>query len=101
MKEKKVFRMYKTRGSEKLLPIYNKLQKELNLILSNKFYKEELMKIDLKYIDNEGKERNKLPGTIRDEIIEIIGKRLVGEVPSTWYVRILIHNIISLLKSSK
>ena len=101
MKEKKVFRMYKTRGSEKLLPIYNKLQKELNLILSNKFYKEELMKIDLKYIDNEGKERNKLPGTIRDEIIEIIGKRLVGEVPSTWYVRILIHNIISLLKSIK
>ena len=59
MKEKKVFRMYKTRGSEKLLPIYNKLQKELNLILSNKFYKEELMKIDLKYIDNEGKERKK------------------------------------------
>ena len=50
MTKKKVFRMYKTKGSEKLLPIYNKLQKELNLILSNKFYKEELMKIDLKYI---------------------------------------------------
>ena len=101
MKKKKVFRMYKTRGSEKLLPIYNKLQKELNLILSNKFYKEELMKIDLKYIDKEGKERNKLPGTVRDEIIEIIGKRLAGEVPDSWYVRILLHNIISLLKSRK
>jgi len=101
MKKKKVFRMYKTKGSEKLLPIYNKLQKELNLILSNKFYKEELMKIDLKYIDDKGKERNKFSSTIRDEIIEIIGKRLVGEVPSTWYVRILIHNIISLLKSIK
>ena len=101
MKKKKVFRMYKTRGSEKLLPIYNKLQKELNLILSNKFYKEELMKIDLKYIDEKGKERNKFSSTIRDEIVEIIGKRLVGEVPSSWYVRILIHNIISLLKSRK
>lgn len=101
MAKKKVFRMYKTKGSEKLLPIYNKLQKELNLILSNKFYKEELMKIDLKYIDDKGKERNKLAGTIRDEIIEIIGKRLVGEVPDSWYVRILIHNIISLLKSRK
>ena len=101
MKEKKVFRMYKTKGSEKLLPIYNKLQKELNLILSNKFYKEELMKIDFTYIDEKGKERTKLPGTIRDEIIGIIGKRLVGEVPDSWYVRILIHNIISLLKSRK
>jgi len=101
MKKKKVFRMYKTKGSEKLLPIYNKLQKELNLILSNKFYKEELMKIDLKYIDDKGKERNKFSSTIRDEIIEIIGKRLVGEVPDSWYVRILIHNIISLLKSRK
>ena len=100
MKEKKVFRMYKTKGSEKLLPIYNKLQKELNLILSNKFYKEELMKIDLKYIDKEGKERSKLGGTLQKEIVEIIGKRLVGEVNS-WYVRILIHNIISLLKSRK
>ena len=101
MKGKKVFRMYKTKGSEKLLPIYNKLQKELNLILSNKFYKEELMKIDLKYIDKEGKERNKLGGTLQKEIVEIIGKRLVGEVPDSWYVRILIHNIISLLKSRK
>lgn len=101
MKGKKVFRMYKTKGSEKLLPIYNKLQKELNLILSNKFYKEELMKIDLKYIDKEGKERNKLGGTLQKEIVEIIGKRLVGEVPDSWYVRILLHNIISLLKSRK
>ena len=101
MTKKKVFRMYKTKGSEKLLPIYNKLQKELNLILSNKFYKEELMKIDLKYIDDKGKERNKLSGTIRDEIIGIIGKRLVGELPDSWYVRMLIHNIISLLKSRK
>ena len=100
MNEKKVFRMYKTKGSEKLLPIYNKLQKELNLILSNKFYKEELMKIDLKYIDKEGKERSKLGGTLQKEIVEIIGKRLVGEVNS-WYVRILLHNIISLLKSRK
>ena len=83
MKEKKVFRMYKTKGSEKLLPIYNKLQKELNLILSNKFYKEELMKIDFTYIDEKGKERTKLPGIIRDEIIKIIGKRLVGEVPDS------------------
>ena len=101
MKGKKVFRMYKTKGSEKLLPIYNKLQKELNLILSNKFYKEELMKIDLKYIDKEGKERSKLGGTLQKEIVEIIGKRLVGEVPDSWYVRILYHNIISLLKSRK
>ena len=101
MNEKKVFRMYKTKGSEKLLPIYNKLQKELNLILSNKFYKEELMKIDLKYIDKEGKERSKLGGTLQKEIVEIIGKRLVGEVPDSWYVRILLHNIISLLKSRK
>lgn len=100
MNEKKVFRMYKTKGSEKLLPIYNKLQKELNLILSNKFYKEELMKIDLKHIDKEGKERSKLGGTLQKEIVEIIGKRLVGEVNS-WYVRILLHNIISLLKSRK
>ena len=101
MKKKKVFRMYKTRGSEQLIPIYNILQKELNLILKNDEYKKKLMKIEFTYIDDKGQERNKLGGTIRDEIIGIIGKRLVGKLPDSWYVRILYHNIISLLKSRK
>ena len=54
MTKEEVFRMYKTRGSEKLLPIYNKLQRELDLILSNDKYREDLMEIDLKYINKKG-----------------------------------------------
>ena len=101
MIKEEVFRMYKTRGSEKLLPIYNKLQRELDLILSNDKYREELMEIDLKYINKKGEERNKTPWMLREDVIGVIGKRLQGKMPDSWYVRILIHNIISLLKSRK
>ena len=101
LKKEEVFRMYKTRGSEKLLPIYNKLQRELDLILSNDKYKEELMEIDLKYINKKGESRNKTPWMLREDVIEVIGKRLQGKMPDSWYVRILYHNIISLLKSRK
>ena len=96
-----VFRMYKTRGSEKLLPIYNKLQRELDLILSNDKYREDLMEIDLKYINKKGEPRNKTPWMLREDVIGVIGKRLQGKMPDSWYVRILYHNIISLLKSRK
>ena len=96
-----VFRMYKTRGSEELLPIYNKLQRELDLILSNDKYREELMEIDLKYINKKGEPRNKTPWMLREDVIGVIGKRLQGKMPDSWYVRILYHNIISLLKSRK
>ena len=101
MTKEEVFRMYKTRGSEKLLPIYNKLQRELDLILSNDKYREDLMEIDLKYINKKGELINKTPSMLREDVIEVIGKRLQGKMPDSWYVRILYHNIISLLKSRK
>lgn len=94
-----VFRMYKTKGPDLLLPLYNILQGELNRILSIPTYVEALSKIELKYKTETGKEQSKLNGMLWREIHEIIGDSLKGKVPDAWYIRILYHNIISLLKS--
>ena len=94
-----VFRMYKTKGPDLLLPLYNILQGELNRILSIPTYVEALSKIELKYKNENGKEQSKLNGMLWREIHEIIGDSLKGKVPDAWYIRILYHNIISLLKS--
>ena len=94
-----VFRMYKTKGPDLLLPLYNILQGELNRILSIPTYVEALSKIELKYKTENGKEQSKLNGVLWREIHEIIGDSLTGKVPDAWYIRILYHNIINLLKS--
>ena len=94
-----VFRMYKTKGPDLLLPLYNILQGELDRILSTPTYVEALSKIELKYKDENGEEHSKLNGTLWREIHEIIGGSLIGKAPNAWYIRILYHNIISLLKS--
>ena len=94
-----VFRMYKTKGPDLLLPLYNILQGELNRILSTPTYVEALSKIELKYKNEKGEEQSKLNGMLWREIHEIIGDSLKGKVPDAWYIRILYHNIISLLKS--
>ena len=94
-----VFRMYKTKGPDLLLPLYNILQGELDRILSTPTYVEALSKIEFKYKDENGEEQSKLNGMLWREIHEIIGDSLTGKVPDAWYIRILYHNIISLLKS--
>ncbi len=94
-----VFRMYKTKGPDLLLPLYNILQGELDRILSTPTYVEALSKIEFKYKDENGAEQSKLNGVLWREIHEIIGDSLKGKVPDDWYIRILYHNIISLLKS--
>lgn len=94
-----VFRIYKTKGPDLLLPLYNILQGELDRILSTPTYVEALSKIELKYNDDNGEEHSKLNGILWREIHEIIGDSLKGKVPDAWYIRILYHNIISLLKS--
>ena len=94
-----VFRIYKTKGPDLLLPLYNILQGELNRILSTPTYVEALSKIEFKYKNEKGDEHSKLNGVLWREIHEIIGDSLKGKVPDAWYIRILYHNIISLLKS--
>lgn len=94
-----VFRMYKTKGPDLLLPLYNILQGELNRILSNSTYVNALSKIEFKYKDEDGEERSKLNGMLWDEIDGIIGDSLRDKGLYVWYIRILYHNIISLLKS--
>ena len=94
-----VFRMYKTKGPDLLLPLYSILQGELDRVLSTPTYVEALSKIELKYKNENGEEQSKLNGMLWSEIHEIIGESLKGKVPDAWYLRILYHNIISLLKS--
>ena len=94
-----VFRMYKTKGPDLLLPLYNILQGELNRILSNSTYVDALSKIEFKYKGENGEERSKLNGMLWDEIDGIVGDSLRDKGLYVWYIRILYHNIISLLKS--
>ena len=94
-----VFRMYKTKGPDLLLPLYNILQRELDRILATPTYVEALSKIEFKYKDGNGEVKSKLNGMLWREIHEIIGASLNDKVPDAWYVRILYHNIINLLKS--
>lgn len=94
-----VFRMYKTKGPDLLLPLYNILQGELNRILSTSTYVEALSKIEFKYKNENGVEHSKLNGMLWAEIDDIIGNSLRGKGLYVWYIRILYHNIISLLKS--
>ena len=94
-----VFRMYKTKGPDLLLPLYNILQGELNRILSTQIYVKALSEIRFKYKDEDGEERSKLNGMLWDEIDGIIGDSLRDKGLYVWYIRILYHNIISLLKS--
>ena len=94
-----VFRIYKTKGPDLLLPLYNILQGELDRILTTPTYVEALSKIEFKYKNEKGEEHSKLKGVLWSEIHEIIGDSLKGKVPDAWYIRILYHNIISLLKS--
>ena len=94
-----VFRMYKTKGPDLLLPLYNILQGELDRILSTPTYVGALSKIELKYKDENGKQQSKLNGMLWAEIDGIIGKSLRDKGIYVWYLRILYHNIISLLKS--
>ena len=94
-----VFRMYKTKGPDLLLPLSNLLQRELDRILSTPTYVEALSKIELKYKDENGKKQSKLNGMLWAEIDDIIGNSLRDKGLYAWYIRILYHNIISLLKS--
>lgn len=94
-----VFRMYKTKGPDLLIPLYNILQGELDRILSTSTYVNALSKIKLKYKDEDGEERSKLNGMLWDEIDGIIGDSLRDKGLYVWYIPILYHNIISLLKS--
>ena len=71
----------------------------MDRILSTPTYVEALLKIEFKYKNENGEEQSKLNGMLWREIHEIIGKSLKGKVPDAWYIRILYHNIISLLKS--
>ena len=91
--------MYKTKGPDLLLPLYNILQRELDRILATPTYVEALSKIEFKYKDGNGEVKSKLNGMLWREIHEIIGASLNDKVPDAWYVRILYHNIINLLKS--
>ena len=103
-KNKSTFRMYKTKGDYRLIPIYNNCQIALNQILNNKSYTSQLKKIELNNVifnKNFNKKivRPKLAGDLWKEIKNIVGNPLIGKVPDSWYTYMIYHNIIQLLKS--
>lgn len=92
-------RSYKTSGCDKLIPLYDLMQNELNKILSNPAYVNKIAKIKFTYINENGNELKKQPGTLWQELKAIIGNPLKGKVADSWYCRILYTNLIALMKS--
>ena len=93
-------RSFQCKAPAWILPIYSTVQTTLNSVLSNKTYAKKLININLKYVNKYGKVANKANGTLWKEIQAIIGNPLAGKINnSAWYNRILITNLISLIKS--
>ena len=93
-------RSFKSKAPDWITPIYNTVQIALNSVLANPNYTHKLIKIDLKHYNDKGNLVNKQRGTLWTEIQTIIGNPLVNKINnSAWYNRILMTNIISLIKS--
>ena len=101
IKRKQVLtRSFKSEAPNWITPIYNTVQIALNSVLANSNYTHKLIKINLKHYNDEGNLVNKQRGTLWKEIQTIIGNPLLNKINnSAWYNRILMANIISLIKS--
>jgi IS605 OrfB family transposase len=80
---------FNIRMPEQLIPIYDFLQKELNEILSDKYYREELEKID--YLVHKGKVWMEMNKIFADRVKR--WDNFIHMHNKAWYARILFENI--------
>lgn len=93
-------RSFQSKAPDWIGPIYDTVQTALNDILQNKSFAKKLICLKLKHKNKTGKLVDKARGTLWKEIQAIIGNPLQGKINnSAWYNRILMTNIISLIKS--
>lgn len=102
MTKGKIMRCFCSQGFTALTPVFYTLQDKLNTFLEDDEIRHQLSQVAT-YEMIDGKRHNFLKGTIRDEIQEIIGtgtQFLKGQINNpAWYGRILIDNLIALIKS--
>lgn len=102
MTKGKIMRCFCSQGFTTLTPVFYTLQDKLNTFLEDDEIRHQLSQVAT-YEMIDGKRHNFLKGTIRDEIQEIIGtgtQFLKGQINNpAWYGRILIDNLIALIKS--
>lgn len=81
-------------------PIYDVVQTNLNNVLTNSSYTNQLINLPLTKIRKDGKVGKRPNGELWHDIQTIIGNPLKGLINnSAWYNRILMTNLISLIKS--
>ena len=81
-------------------PIYDVVQTNLNNVLTNSNYTNQLINLPLTKIRKDGKVGKRPNGELWHDIQTIIGNPLKGLINnSAWYNRILMTNLISLIKS--
>lgn len=95
-KQALITRSFKIDAPDWLLPIYDVCQENLDAILADSEQVAKLYDVELR--DATGK--FKLAGDIEKDVKKVIKDDLTGRVPNAgWYRNILVHNVISLLKS--
>lgn len=101
IKRKQVLtRSFKSNAPTWIKPIYTTVQIALDSVLSNSIYTSKLIKLKLKYYNKNGNLVNKQRGILWTEIQAIIGNPLINKINnSAWYNRILMTNLISLIRS--
>ena len=96
----KINRSFQSKAPEWIKPIYDTVQEALNSVLANKQYTDQLIKLKLTKINKDGTKSKKARGTLWHEIQAIIGNPLKNKINNAaWYNRILMTNILSLVKS--
>lgn len=99
-RKRKINRSFQSKAPKWIEPIYDTVQEALNSVLGNKQYTNQLIKLKLTKINKDGTKSKKARGTLWHEIQAIIGNPLKGKINNAaWYNRILMTNILSLIKS--
>ena len=100
MTKKTVFRSYKSKGFDWLLPIYLDCQRVFTDILNNSIYRKALLNMPLTKVTKSGKTISCPNGELWKDMANIIPNTLTDVVPNqAWYMRIIFYNIITLLRS--
>ena len=100
MPKSTIFRSVQSKGFEELRPIYDQCSTVFQEILKDETLRKKMEKVPLEEVDEDGKKKKRLMGHLFHDFGHILGNPLSGKVcNSAWYMRIIIFNLVSLLRS--
>lgn len=99
-RKQKINRSFQSKAPNWIKPIYNTVQEALNSVLANDQYVNQLLKLQLTQVNQDGTHSKKARGVLWHEIQTVIGNPLKNKINNAaWYNRILMTNVLSLVKS--